>query len=52
MRILNNAIVTDDGSELEKLEESKRQLEKLGTEELMNQISLRLKIKIKVCYYK
>ncbi len=45
IRILTNTIVTDDGSDPEKLKESKRQLEELGTEEVMNQIGLMLEDK-------
>lgn len=45
IRILTNAIVFDDGTEPEKLEASKKQLEELGTKEVMNQISLMLEEK-------
>ncbi|MDD3184181.1 MAG: hypothetical protein PHT76_02610 [Anaerostipes sp.] len=45
IRILTNTIVMDDCSNLEKLEESKKQLEELGTQEVMAQISLMLEEK-------
>ncbi len=45
IRILTNTIVFDDGTDPEKLEASKKQLEELGTKEVMNQISLMLEEK-------
>jgi len=45
IRILTNAIVFDDGTEPDKLEVLKKQLEELGTKEVMNQISLMLEEK-------
>jgi len=45
IRILTNTIVSDDGTDPEKLEASKRQLEELGTKEVMNRISLMLEEK-------
>lgn len=45
IRILTNTIVTDDGTNPEKLEASKKQLEELRTQEVMNQISLMLEEK-------
>ncbi len=45
IRILTNTIVSDGGTDPEKLEVSKRQLEELGTKEVMNQISLMLEEK-------
>lgn len=45
IRILTNTIALDDGTDPEKLEASKKQLEELGTKEVMNQISLMLEEK-------
>lgn len=45
IRILANAIVKDNGTNQEVIEETKKQLEKLNTQEVMNQISLMLEEK-------
>ena len=45
IRILTNTIVSDDGTDPEKLESIKKQLEALGTAEVMNQIGLMLEEK-------
>jgi len=45
IRILTNTIVFDDGTDPEKLEASKKQLEELGTKEVMKQIRLMLEEK-------
>lgn len=45
IRILTNTIVSDDGTDPEKLEASKKQLEELGAKKVMNQISLMLEEK-------
>lgn len=45
IRILTNTIVTDDGTDSERLEATKKQLEELGAKEVMCQISLMLKEK-------
>ena len=45
IRILTNIIVSDDGTDPEKLEASKKQLEELGKNEVMNQINLMLEEK-------
>lgn len=45
IRILTNTIVKDNGTNPEVIEETKKQLEKLNTQEVMNQISLMLEEK-------
>lgn len=45
IRILANTIVKDNGTNPEVIEETKKQLEKLNTQEVMNQISLMLEEK-------
>jgi hypothetical protein len=45
IKILTNTIVSDDGTDPEKLDASKKQLEELGTAEVMNQINLMLEEK-------
>ena len=45
IRILTNSIVCDDGTNPEKLETSKKQLEELCTKEIINQINLMLERK-------
>ena len=45
IRILTNTIVKDNGKNPEVIEETKKQLEKLNTQEVMNQISLMLEEK-------